>query len=108
MIPPVLAVCFCLSLPVGGPPQEDRWVGEDKVKHFLASFVATSLAAGVARAAGADAEASAWAGAGAGATLGVWKELRDRGREGATPSARDLVWDAAGVTAATAVLLQVR
>ena len=101
-----LVLCLCLS--VGAPPPADRWVGEDKLKHFLASFVATSLAAGVTRAAGADAETSAWAGAGAAATLGVWKELRDARLPEATFSLRDIAWDLAGVGAASAVMAQVR
>lgn len=107
MTGPILAFCLCVSFQ-GGPPPPDRWIAEDKVKHFLASFVVTSIAATAVRATGADPEASAWAGAGVGAGLGIWKEVRDRGAEGATASVRDLVWDAGGVTAATALVLRAR
>jgi len=100
-------ICFCLSFGGGSPPA-DRWVGEDKWKHFFASFVITSMAASGSRAAGADVEPSMWIGAGTGTAFGVWKELRDIGRDGETASVKDLVWDLAGVGAASAVMRQVR
>lgn len=104
---PLLGLCLCLSLQ-GAPAPPDRWFAEDKVKHFLASFVATSLGASAARLGGLEPRESAWAGAAVGGAFGVWKELRDRGREGSTASARDLVWDAAGVAAGVAVQRQIR
>lgn len=100
-----LLLCLCLS--VGDPPR-DRWFSEDKLKHFVASFVITSLSASGARAAGLDAGASTWVGAGVGAGFGVWKEIRDARLPDATVSARDLVWDLAGVGAASAMMHQVR
>lgn len=102
---------LCLSLQQGGPQQQrpgDRWIAEDKWKHFFASFAATAMSAAAARAAGADAETSALVGAGVGAGFGVWKELRDRSLPGGAVSARDLVWDAAGVGAGAAVALRAR
>ncbi|HEX2094625.1 MAG TPA: hypothetical protein VHG28_19630 [Longimicrobiaceae bacterium] len=104
------ALCLTLSLPL---PQQgrkpDRWFGEDKWKHFFASFVATSLSATAARAGGLGPRESAYVGAGVGGAVGVWKELRDRGSpETGTASFRDLVWDAAGVGAGTLVALQAR
>lgn len=100
-----LLLCLCLS---STEPPRDRWISEDKLKHFFASFAVTSIAASGARAAGASVDQSVWVGAGTGASLGVWKELRDHGRSGETASLRDLVWDFAGVGAASAVLLQTR
>ncbi len=87
-----------------GAPR-DRFFGEDKWKHFFTSFLATSLAAGAARAAGLDTDASVLVGAGAATALGIGKELVDhRGPGGA--SAYDLVWDLGGVGAAAAIVLR--
>ena len=100
-------LCLCLSLSV---PQEpvDRWFGEDKFKHFVSSFAATTITASGARLVGFDAREAAWVGAGAGATIGAWKEIRDGQGPLGRASFRDLVWDGAGVAAGTAVMLQVR
>jgi uncharacterized protein YfiM (DUF2279 family) len=99
---------LCLSLSAGTEPPRDRWVAEDKWRHFFTSFTVTALTAGVARLAGADAERSAWVGASVGAGAGIWKELRDVKRPDATASVADLVWDAAGVGAGAVVALQSR
>jgi uncharacterized protein YfiM (DUF2279 family) len=102
----MLVLCVSLS---STPQPRDRWVAEDKWRHFFTSFTVTALSAGAARLAGADAERSAWVGASVGAGAGIWKELRDRRRPGAgTASVLDLGWDAAGVGAATLVVLQSR
>lgn len=101
-----LALCLCIS--VGGQPPRDQWVAEDKIKHFVASFVVTSLTASAARTAGLEARESAFVGAGTGVAVGVWKEVRDIGRRGETASFRDLTWDLAGVGASYAVMRQVR
>ncbi len=106
MNPAALFLVFSLN---GAPqPAPDQWLAEDKFKHFFASFVATSLAASAAHTAGLDTETSALVGAGAGASIGIWKELRDRGQETETASFKDLVWDLGGVGAATVVMSQVR
>ena len=95
---------FCLSLGrPGGPQPPDRFFGEDKLKHFVTSFIVTSLAASGARAAGLDDNTSMWVGAGAGATAGVLKEISDLNREGSQASLYDIVWDLGGVGAAAAV-----
>jgi putative lipoprotein len=100
---------LCLSLQQGTPQRPaDRWVAEDKWKHFFASFVVTALSAAAARTAGADAETSALVGAGVGTSVGVWKELRDMRSPGETPSLRDLTWDVAGVGAAAVIAAQAR
>jgi uncharacterized protein YfiM (DUF2279 family) len=101
----VNACILFLCLSFGGPqqPQPDRFFGEDKFKHFITSFIVTSLAASGARAAGLDHDTSLWVGAGTGATVGIAKELSDRRREGSTASFKDIVWDLAGVGAAAAV-----
>ncbi len=101
-----LVLCLCLS--VHAPPPADRWVGEDKLKHFLASFVVTSFSASGARAAGLDPGESVRVGAGVGMAVGTWKEIRDRGDPGASFSLRDMAWDLAGIGAASALMNQVR
>lgn len=103
---PIL-LAIVLALP-GPKPPRDRWFGEDKLKHFFASFVVTSISASVARAAGMEPRASMWTGAGAGAAAGVLKEVRDLASRNDTPSLRDLTWDVAGVVAAAGVARQVR
>lgn len=98
-------LALCLSL--GGPqrPQQpgDSWFGEDKFKHFITSFIVTSLAASGARAAGLNHDSALIVGASTGAVVGVGKEIRDLGRENASASVKDIVWDLAGVGAAAAV-----
>jgi uncharacterized protein YfiM (DUF2279 family) len=105
--PPVNACILFLCLSFGGPrqPQQprDSFFGEDKFKHLVTSFIVTSLAASGARAAGLDHDSALMVGVGTGAAVGIGKELRDRGREGATASFNDIVWDLAGVGAAAAV-----
>lgn len=101
----VSAVLLCVSLFTGGSPG-DRWLGVDKVKHFFASFVVTSLSASGARAAGLSAEQSLAAGVGIGTGVGVWKEIRDHRQPGETASFRDLVWDGVGVAAGAVVVSQ--
>lgn len=100
-------LCLCMSFG-GGQSAPDPWFGEDKVKHFITSFVATSLSASAARMAGLEARESAFVGAGTGVAVGVLKEVRDIGRRGETASFRDLAWDFAGVGASYAVMRQVR
>lgn len=103
----VCALVLCFSL-AGMPRPAERWFAEDKLKHFFASFVVTTLAASGARAAGLDAQPSLVAGAAVGTAAGVWKEIRDARQPDGFASALDLVWDLAGVGAAVAVAAQAR
>lgn len=95
-------------LPAPPDPPRDSWLGEDKLKHFAVSFVVTSLAASGARTAGLSHDASTLVGVGTGVGVGAWKEWRDRGTPGATPSYRDFAWDAAGVGLAGAIQQQTK
>lgn len=83
------------------PP--DRWLGEDKVKHFfLDGFtLATSVAA--ARAVGVERRPALVVGASVAALVGVGKEIRDRRVTGRF-SPKDLLADALGAAAYGAVL----
>ena len=85
------------------PPPPDPFFGEDKVKHFVTSFVVTSLAVSGGRAVGLDRRDSLAAGAGVSLALGVGKEINDS-RRGQFFSVRDLLWDIAG-TGTSVVLL---
>jgi uncharacterized protein YfiM (DUF2279 family) len=82
--------------------QEDRWLGEDKLRHFLASFAGTNLAFGALRAAGLDREPAMARAAAATLAAGLWKEWRDQ-RAGEPFSAKDLVWDGLGILAGLAL-----
>lgn len=76
-------------------PAPDRWLAEDKVRHFAASFAATGMAYGGARFA-LDRRSARTAAVGVALALGLAKELADA-RAGGPFSLKDLVWDAAGV-----------
>ena len=81
----------------------DPWFGPDKVKHLLLSFFVQSVAYSTLRATKLGHESS-FLGSGAIAVgVGLGKELADRRGTGRF-SPRDLVWDAAGVGAASLVL----
>jgi uncharacterized protein YfiM (DUF2279 family) len=89
-----------------GPPA-DAWLGEDKFRHFWASYVVTSFGFAAAVAADQDRDTALLIGIGAGATAGVAKELYDR-RRGQIFSRRDLVADALGIAAAYFLLREIR
>lgn len=83
---------------VPDPAPPDRWFGEDKVQHFMASFAITNVTYGTARLIGFDrGPALATAGLAAGAA-GIGKEVLDRSAGGRF-SFKDLVWDGAGIAA---------
>jgi uncharacterized protein YfiM (DUF2279 family) len=90
-----------LSLSLLAPP--DHWFGPDKLKHFFLAAFTQSVTYSALQLAGVrhdHALASAWV---VTAGVSVGKELHDRKVTGLF-SARDLVWDAAGAGAATAVI----
>ena len=81
----------------------DPWFSADKLQHFLSSAFVQSMAYGTLRGAGAG-HGAALAGASATtAVVGVGKEIYDSRTKG-DPSARDLVWDAAGAGTVTLLL----
>lgn len=86
---------------VGAPPPS--WIGADKVKHFLLSAFAHSVAYSAARAVGMQRTSSQIVGGASVVLVGTWKELHDR-RAKRPFSAADLVWDAAGGLAAAALM----
>jgi len=94
-------------LVLGTPGLRDPWFAEDKLKHFFASFVVTSLGASVARAAGAGSTNSIYFGATLSGTAGLLKEGHDR-RRGSFFSLPDLAWAAAGTGAGIVLLREAR
>ena len=92
---------IALSLSLVAPP--DNWFGSDKLKHFFLAAFTQSVTYSALQLAGVrhdHALASAWV---VTAGVSVGKELHDRKVKGLF-SVRDLVWDAAGAGAATAVI----
>lgn len=81
----------------------DGWFGQDKLQHLFMSAFVQSVSYGSLRGTGLS-HGAALAGATATtAAASVGKELRDRRVTGVF-SGRDLVWDAAGAGAMTALL----
>jgi uncharacterized protein YfiM (DUF2279 family) len=102
-------VLLAISLALPGPkPPHDRWFGEDKLSHFFASFVVTSISASAARTAGLEPASSMWVGAGAGAGAGAMKEIYDLRSTRGTASLRDVAWDVVGIVAGALVARQVQ
>lgn len=85
-----------VASPAAGQRFQDRWYGEDKVRHLGASAAITGIAYGGARIV-FDSEASVAVAIGAAALAGLLRELHD-GRDGRF-SYKDLVWDALGIAA---------
>jgi uncharacterized protein YfiM (DUF2279 family) len=88
-------------------PPPDPIFGEDKVQHFVTSFVVSSLVMSGARLAGLDRRDSIIAGASVSLTIGIGKEVHDA-RRGQFFSVRDLLWDMAGTGAGVLLLDQTR
>lgn len=90
-----------LALALVTPP--DHWFGADKLKHFFVAAFTQSVTYSALQMARVRHD-RAVAGASAVTTLvSVAKELHDRRTTGLF-SMRDLVWDAAGAAAATALI----
>lgn len=86
-------------------PAGKRWFGPDRVKHFFLSFFVQSASYSVARAANASHRPALVAASGVTAVAAFSKEVWDRKR-GTGFDAGDLVWDALGAGAATALLVR--
>jgi len=90
-------------LSVAFSPPRDPWLGADKVKHFLMSFLVHSTAFSIARSAGMRIGSAQAAGAVSAATVGILREVHDR-RVGKPFSIPDLFWDGVGTASAAALL----
>lgn len=85
---------------------EDRWLAEDKLRHFALSFAATGMTYGGARVV-VDHDAAAVTAVATALALGLAKELRDR-NAGQHLSLKDLVWDLGGVALGFALIRHIR
>ena len=105
----IIETLLTASLLAHAPPDTvpDPFFAEDKMKHFVTSFVVGSLAGTGARVAGLDRNESAIVGTSFTVSAGVVKEIKDR-RRGQFFSIRDLFWDLAGAGLAFLLLDNVR
>jgi hypothetical protein len=84
----------------------DAWFAGDKVKHFFLAGFAQSSAYSVLRATGVDHGSSLVGATIASSATSVAKELSDRPTTGF--SVKDLVWDAGGIGASTALIARIQ
>lgn len=91
---------------LAGPAGVDRWIAQDKVRHFGMSFAATNFGYGGARFA-LEPDAALIAAGVAALALGVAKEVHDA-RAGRWFSLKDIVWDAAGVVLGLTLVHHIR
>lgn len=96
---PVLALVLVLRVPL----VSDGWLGADKLKHFFITAFVQSLTYSAAQAAGADRGDAMRASIAVAAGVAIGREVYD-GRVKGRFSIPDLVWDAGGSLAATAML----
>jgi uncharacterized protein YfiM (DUF2279 family) len=94
----VLAIAVLLT-----PPSIGALFGADKLKHFFMSALVQSAAYSSARAVGMDRTNAQVVGVVSTTGIALLKEVHDK-RNGQPFSVADLVWDAAGATAAASVL----
>jgi uncharacterized protein YfiM (DUF2279 family) len=81
----------------------DPWIGPDKLKHFFVAAFTQSVTYSVLQLARVRHDRALVGASAVTALVSVTKELHDRHTTGLF-SVRDLVWDAAGAAAATALL----
>ena len=84
-------------------PTGDKWFAPDKAKHFFMAAFVQSASFGGLRAVGVGRSGSLVGASAVSSGLSIGKEIRD-GRSGGSASGKDLVWDVAGIIAASAVL----
>ena len=102
-------VALLLLAPCALPAQQarakvpDPIFGPDKMQHFFVSFFLQSFTYSALRATKANHQSSLAGATATSALLGIGKEVRDRRTVGLF-SAKDLVWDAGGIGAATLLI----
>lgn len=82
----------------------DRWLGPDKVKHFLAAAAVQSVAYAMLHRDDTSRRAALWQASAVTAAASLGKEYLDH-RRGGRFSGRDLAWDAGGAGAATVAII---
>lgn len=98
---------FTLTLALRFPLANDGWFGPDKLKHFFMTAIVQSFAYSAAQAAGAERGDAMRIGLAAAGVTAVGREIYDA-RVKQRFSIPDLVWDAGGSVAATAMLRHTR
>ncbi|EGE4659233.1 YfiM family lipoprotein [Salmonella bongori serovar 48:i:- str. 94-0708] len=81
----------------------DRWSGQDKAQHFMASAMLSAAGNEYARQQGVNSDRSAAIGLMFSLSLGASKEFWDSRPEGSGWSWKDFVWDVAGATTGYAI-----
>jgi uncharacterized protein YfiM (DUF2279 family) len=89
------------------PPGQDRWLAEDKLRHFALSFAITEMAYATARFE-LSADRALASAAGVALLAGIGKEIHDLRPGGSGLSILDLAWDLAGVGLGTVLAHQIR
>ena len=84
-------------------PAGDKWLSSDKVKHFFMAAFVQSGSFGVLRLVGVERSGSLVGASVVSSGFSIGKEIHDA-KSGGTASGKDLVWDVAGIIAASAVL----
>jgi uncharacterized protein YfiM (DUF2279 family) len=103
----VFASVLMLVLALRFPLLSDSWFGPDKLKHFFLTAFAQSFVYASARAAGVERDDALRASIAAAAAGGVAREMYDARVKGRF-SVPDLIFDAGGVLAATAMLRETK
>ncbi len=103
----IVLLALILWPPRFGAGPRDGWFGVDKVKHFIVSALAQAITYSGLQYAGVRHDAALSGSLAAGAGLGLAREFHDR-RVNGLFSARDLVWDGAGLATATVFLNHAR
>jgi uncharacterized protein YfiM (DUF2279 family) len=85
----------------------DRWFGEDKLRHFFASYAVAAVGYGSARLVGIESDAALSLATGGAVVASIGKEWADV-RRGGPFSLKDLVYDAAGIAVALGILRNTR
>lgn len=97
---------LALALALGCADTPDRWLAEDKLRHFALSFAATEMTYGGARVI-VDHDAAAATAVATALALGLAKELRDR-NAGQHFSLKDLAWNVGGVALGFVLIRNIR
>jgi len=93
---PLILPAVCLLLAGCSHTANDRWSGQDKAQHFIASAILTAAGSEVATRQGNSAVRSANIGFLFSVSLGATKELWDSRPAGTGWSWKDFAWDVAG------------
>ncbi len=95
---------LAFTLHFGSAPSSDPWFGTDKAQHFFMSAFVQSVSFSALRATKLSRTNSLVGATVVASAVGIGKEIYDA-KYGGDPSLKDLTWDAAGIAAATLLLV---